>query len=152
MNKETILKDLATRLQVVQGMIASLNKIELNTLYKYTEIHFDRHTSSEKEFDSYGYFETFNRESARFVILASNSPEYNDRRWRDHRGYINALQYVYLSETTWKGQALTDVKVAPLADKLTRVPETELPLLIGMKYRSPEYEKVIKGKRKLKYA
>jgi hypothetical protein len=152
MNKETVLKDLATRLKIVQCMIASVNKIELNTVYKYTHSCYDRNISSERVFDTYGYFECYNRESARFIVIASDSPKYSDTRGRGCRGNIDALNYVFLSGTTWKGQALTDVTVASLATKLTIVSEKDLLLLVGMKYKSPELEKILRGRKKLKYA
>jgi hypothetical protein len=144
MNRENVLQNLEVRLQTLQSMIASVNKIELNTLYKFTEVY------DLKDYESYGYFECYNRESARFVIIASSNPLYRDSKWRG-RGYIRALQYVNLSETLWNNGAMIKAKVIPLADYLTRVAETDLPLLIGMKYRSPEYEKVLRGKKKLKY-
>jgi hypothetical protein len=103
-------------------------------------------------FDSYGYLECYNRESARFIIIASDSPKYSDTKGRGRRGNIEALNYVLLSKTSWKGPALIGVTVASLASKLTIVAEKDLPLLIGMRYKSPEFEKVLKGRKQLKYA
>jgi hypothetical protein len=153
MNKETVLKDLAMKLKVIEAQMASVNKIELNTVYKYKEtIYCTKPMIIAETVDSYGYFECFNRESARFIILASNNPDYSDSKWRNHRGYTKALNYVFVSKTTWKGSAVIDLSVTSLASKLTAVKEKDLPLLVGMKYSSPELEKVFKGKKKLKYA
>jgi hypothetical protein len=100
--------------------------------------------------DTYGYFECFNRESARFIIIASDA-YYTDKKWRDHRGYTRALNYVS-SDNSWKGGAVIEVKITSLASGLSPVKELDLPLLVGMKYKSPEYEKILKGRKRLKYA
>jgi hypothetical protein len=152
MNKETILKDLSSKLEVIKGMIASVNKIELNKVYKYKEVVYSTKPMILAEtVDTYGYFECFNRESARFVVIASDNEDYNDKKWRDHRGYTKALNFVS-SDDTWKGGAVIAVKITSLAIRLSPVKEIDLPLLVGMKYKSPEYEKILKGRKRLKYA
>jgi hypothetical protein len=148
MNKETVLKDLSTKLQIIQAQIASVNKIELNKVYRYE----DYNTEAGLELvDTYGYFECFNRESARFVVIASDNSRYSDKKFRDRRGYTKPLNFVS-SDNTWKGGAVIEVKITSLASKLSPVKEIDLPLLVGMKYKSPEYEKILKGRKKLKYA
>jgi hypothetical protein len=152
MNKDTILKDLALKIQIVRAQVASVKKIELNTVYKYLEHTYDQSTSSIELFETYGYFESYNRESARFVVIATDSPKYSDAKGRGERGYTIALEYVDLSETKWKTSSMIEAKITSLASKLSPMKETDLPLLVGMKYKSPEYEKILKGRKRLKYA
>jgi hypothetical protein len=85
-----------------------------------------------RAFESWGYPETFNKESIRFCIVASNNPRYDRGRWRGRRKNINALNY------------------ENLVDKLTRATKTDLPLLLGLDYRFPELEPLFKGKSRIK--
>ena len=155
MNKQSALVDLTNRLKIVQGMIEAVNKIELGKVYKFEDTYYGiSHGVYSKEVlktDTYGYFETFSRESTRFVVIASDNPQYIGTR-RGHRGNIKALNYVTLSEVYWKSQAFEGVEVSPLSNRLIPVKENELPLLIGMKFKSVEFEKILSRRKKLKYA
>jgi hypothetical protein len=148
MNKETLLKDLATKGQIIESTIECVNQLQLKTVYKIKE----RQSDDPEVVDTYGYFESFNRESAKFIVIASDNTKYKDKKWGNIRGYIVALDYIYFLESVWKGSARTFTLTVPLTLKLMPVHEENLPLLIGMKYCSPELELILKGKRKLKYA
>lgn len=150
MTKQSALVDLTNRLKIVQGMIECVNKIELGRTYKFKDTYYEGRVQLKT--DTYGYFETFSRESARFVVIASDNPQYSVDSRRGHRGNIKALNYVTLSEVHWKSQAIEGVEVSPFSNNLTPVKENEIPLLIGMKFKSVEFEKILSGRKKLKYA
>jgi hypothetical protein len=150
MNKETVLIDTELKLTILEVQIECIKKIELNTLYKVKDEIYGLNP-----FDTYGYFECFNRDSARFVIIASNNPEYHDydksSQGYSFRKFIEAMPFIILSNVVMKGTCTVDAKITPLSDRLSPVAEDELPLMVGMKYKSPDFEKVLKGKKKLKY-
>lgn len=69
-----------------------------------------------------------------------------------HDGDTEETLRRWVTEVHWKSQAFEGVEVSPLSNKLTPVKENEIPLLIGMKFKSVEFEKILSRRKKLKYA
>lgn len=130
--KEKILAEKKKAIEVLQNELDQINRIEIGRLYKIKDNDWDHSLLKIRAFESWGYPETFNKESIRFCIVASNNPHYDRGRWRDRRKNINALNY------------------ENLVDKLTRATKTDLPLLLGLDYRFPELEPLFKGKSRIK--
>lgn len=72
--------------------------------------------------ETYGYFKHFNRESVRFCVVASDYPSYDDTKF----GYIG------------------------LRNCISQAKKSDLPLLFGMRYKSIDLEKILKGKKRIK--
>lgn len=130
MNKEIILKEKQMMIKNLQKDIECIKKIELKRLYKIPELRIDNENVT--QVDTYGYFECFNRESIRFCVVASDIPNYGKNRRRGFRANINSFHYVGLYK------------------RLTQVYKDELPLLVGLQYKSVELEKIFKGKKRIK--
>ena len=122
MNKEAILAEKRAQISIIHSEMNSINKIELGRLYRIMEY--------SKE--SYGFFECFNRDSARFNVIASDCENYRDTTYGRMRGNINSYGYTGLFE------------------RLTRIKRDDLPLLVGLRYRSVDFEKILKGKKRIK--
>jgi hypothetical protein len=154
-NKNQIIQDLTNKMMMLRGQLNAVQALEPRKLYKFNETFRDYSsgTRTEGSTETYGYVETFSRESVRFVVIASNNPKYSTEKDRDGtRKNIVALPYITTSEPSWKIHCKESITTTPLSDDLTPVAERDLPLLMGMKFKSTEYEMILKGKRKLKYA
>jgi hypothetical protein len=150
MKKEIILKAIALKIRDLEAQAKCVHKIKINTFYKMRDIHVIKDKII--FIDTYGYFECLNIESARFMIIASDQV-YLDYVGKKITGIMKkTYPFTTMSKEVSAGFALIQADITLLSDKLTTVPEEELPLLVGMKYKSPELEKVLKGKKKLKYA
>jgi hypothetical protein len=128
MNKEAILAEKRAQISLLHSEMNSISQIELGRLYMIKEL--ERY--DERYYESYGFFECFNRDSVRFNVIASDFPKYQDSAYRRMRGNINSYAYNGLFE------------------RLTRVKKDDLPLLVGLRYASVDLEKILKGKKRIK--
>jgi hypothetical protein len=133
MNKEALINEKLEMIRRLEKEISSIEKIELNRLYRINENYREAGPKDSEILisETVGYFECFNRESVRFCVAASDNPIYCDKRWK-HRGNITSFGY------------------AGLDDRLTRVKKDDLPLLIGLKFKSVEFEKILKKRKRVK--
>ena len=120
--KEAIIMEKKRAIELLQRELDGISKVELRRLYKTAEEDWDGSALKVRTFESWGYPETFNKESIRFCIVASDNPRYGrSNRWRKRKN-ISAFNYDYL------------------VDKLTRAKKDDIPLLIGLPYKFPELE------------
>jgi hypothetical protein len=132
MNKEKILEIKQNSFLQLQNEIAFINAIELRKVYctKYT-------SGLSGRIEVYGYFESFNTGSACFVIIASDEPN-RKQEWvvdyaygMTHRYRLNLLSFVYNNDP----RAFRPVK------------RDELLLLVGLKFKSTEFDKLLSSGR-----
>ena len=84
---------------------------------------------------------SFNKLTVRFRIIASNNPRYTQsNRWSGWRSKIKNVANFYYDKLyrSYSGPVLTPAK------------KDDLPLLVGLEYKFPELELILKGKMKVK--
>jgi len=116
-------------IETLKRELKTLEKLELGRMYK---IPFPSYESNNL---LWGFIETFNTESFRFRVVASETESYyfsDDNRGR-YRNNIISLEYGM--EGMWS---------------IKRVKRSELMLLIGLKFTSSILGDIIKGKKRVK--
>ena len=132
MNKEKILALKEGLIADLKEEIEAVKSIELNRLYRMEDSEFDYHIEKRVPRDTWGFLETFNKDSACFCVVASNNSNYSDLRRRGWRGNLKPLGYRTIDK------------------KLTPAKRSDLPLMIGIGYASVDMEALLKGKKKIK--
>lgn len=128
MLKENLLLIKEAEWERIKSEIRIIKFIELKKVYKLEG----------RAQECYGYFECFNKESACFVVIASDSIGMYEKhsyqmgqKTYSHRGNLISVDY-------------------STAYKFTPVKRGDLPLLIGLKFKSIAFENLLKGKSHLK--
>jgi hypothetical protein len=128
MNKDGILELKLDCIDKLQEEIDNIRQLEAKRLYKIKELDWSMQGQKDTLFETWGYIECFNKESCRVCVVASNNDRYSDKSGR-HRHNINMFDYY------------------KLANNVTRAKRIDLPLLLGLPFRSTELELLFKGKK-----
>ena len=130
MSREKMIEQKLKAIEDLRKEINLLSKLEHKRLYKIRDI-----------FETWGYIVSFNKLTVRFRIIASNNPRYTQsNRWSGWRSDIKNVANFYYGNLyrLYSGPVLTPAK------------KDDLPLLVGLEYKFPELELILKGKIKVK--
>jgi len=139
MNREKMIEQKLKAIDDLRKEINLLSKLELKRLYKIKDPasnFLDEHIV----FETWGYIVSFNKLTIRFRIIASNNSLYTgSHRWTGRNDIKNVANFYYAKlYRSYSGPVLTPAK------------KDDLPLLVGLEYKFPELELILKGKIKVK--
>lgn len=134
MNKEKTIEQKMKMIDDLRNEINLLSRLELKRLYKIKErVNRQDYTV----YDTWGYVVSFNKLTVRFCIVASSNPCYTQsHRWTRRNNTKNVANFYY----------------AELNNEsfLTPAKKDDLPLLVGIEYKFPELDLILRGKIKVK--
>ena len=138
MNREKMIEQKLKAIDDLRKEINLLSKLELKRLYKIKDPasnFLDEHIV----FETWGYIVAFNKLTIRFCVVASNNSHYtHSHRWSGRGDIKNVVNFYYDKlYRSWSGPVLTPAK------------KDDLPLLVGLEYKFPELELILKGKKKV---
>jgi hypothetical protein len=136
MNKEKTIEQKMKMIDDLRNEINLLSRLEYKRLYKIKDQgNIYRHDCI--VYETWGYVVSFNMLTVRFRIIASSNPRYTQsNRWTRRNNTKNSANFYY----------------AELNNEsfLTPAKKDDLPLLVGMKYKFPELDLILRGKIKVK--
>lgn len=126
MTKKKIIEMKEQKIADLNNEIDNIEKLEINRLY-YFEF---QPYSWQPKFQLYGVIETFNKESIRVRVIACNHNSFSDAldRWNRRR----------------------DITQIGYHCNPTPVSAHDLPLLVGMNWKSAYLEQIMKGETKVR--
>lgn len=128
MNKERALREKLKHIETLKAEIEIIKMFEIGRLYSCTI------PVGGEDLRYWVVCETFNKDSVRFCVVATDSIRYDQRSWRrDRRVNVESFEY-----TPW------------FRDNLHRATKKDLALMVGCHKVFPEAEDIISGKSKVK--
>ena len=143
MSREKMIEQKMEAIDALREEINLLSRLESNRLYHIKDTTFDSHAV-----ETWGYIVSFNKLTVRFRIIASDNPFYRHRirhytqsnRWTGRSNIKNVVNFRYVElyrSGKDRGRACIPAK------------KDDLPLLIGLKYKFPELDLILRGKKKV---
>jgi len=139
-NTQKIIEQKEREIAALQNDIRVINSLEIGRLYKLREAtgHYDNRTDKyieEEPLETYAICRTFNTESVRFHVVASNNDDYQIRESKFSRSRSDGVSFSYHK----------------IPVPLTRAHKRDLALMITLPHVYPIAEAILKGKSRVKY-
>lgn len=127
MNKQSVLDLHARLIHKLQQECVFIQQLELRRLYYIRE----------KNAKSYGILIAFNKETARFLIVASSNTYYGTKDYKDRRRNVNSFNY---SDGYYGNPGLQG--------NISRAKKSDVALMITMPFVAKELDTILQGNRK----
>jgi hypothetical protein len=128
MNKQSVLDQHDKIICKLQQECVFIQQLELGRLYLIQE----------DGAKSYGILKAFNKESARFLIVASSNTYYGQKDYKNRRRNVNAFNYSDDVYGNYPG----------LQGNIYRAKKSEVAMMMTMPFVAPELDTILQGKRK----